>query len=107
MSAGTPVIARSVSITVTVKVWLTVVGVSSASLAVQVTVVVPIGNVEPEAGAQPTVATVTSPASSRGVGAAYATTAPLGLVALVVMLAGNPARPRSLSAGDPNSQVSL
>ena len=55
--------------TVTLKLWLTVLGVSSASLAVQVTVVVPMANVEPEAGAQLTVAAGLSPASSTAVGA--------------------------------------
>ncbi len=68
MSAGTPASPRSVSSTVTVKLWLTVFGVSSASVAVHVTVVAPIANVEPDAGVQPTVATGLSPASSTAVG---------------------------------------
>ena len=55
--------------TVTVKPWLTVLGVSSASLAVQVTVVVPMANVEPEAGVQLTVAAGLSPDSSTADGA--------------------------------------
>src|SRR5450759_3452920 len=78
--------ARSVSLTVTVKVALTVLGVSSALVAVQVTVVVPMAKVEPEAGVQLTVAV--SPASSTAVGVVYVTTAPAGLVAGTVMLAG-------------------
>ena len=68
MLLGIPVSARSVSRTVTLKLWLTVLGVSSASLAAQVTVVVPIANVEPEAGVQLTVAAGLSPASSTAVG---------------------------------------
>ena len=57
--SGVPPVPRtvpdSVTSTVTVKVALTLLGVSSESLAVQVTVVGPIENVEPEAGAQVTV----------------------------------------------------
>ncbi len=63
-------IARSVSSTVTVKPWLTVFGVSSASEAVQMTVVVPIAKVEPETGAQLTVAGGLSPDSSTAIGEA-------------------------------------
>jgi len=68
MLAGIPLSARSVSLTVTVKVWLTVLGESSLSLAVQVTVVVPMAKVDPEAGEQ--LAVGLSPASSAAVGAA-------------------------------------
>src|SRR5260221_2894417 len=61
MSAGKPklltVVIRSLTwvaapLTVTVKVWLTELGVSSLSLTMQVTVVVPIAKVLPEAGVQ-------------------------------------------------------
>jgi len=83
---------------VTVKLWLTVLGASSASVAVHVTVVVPMAKVEPEAGAQPIVAAELSPASSIAVGSAYVTAAPLGLVALVVMLADPPVIARSVSS---------
>src|SRR5450759_1971087 len=62
-------IPAGLATTVTVKVALTVLGLSSALVAVQVTVVVPIGNVEPEIGVQLTVATGLSPASSPAVGA--------------------------------------
>src|SRR5216683_233987 len=56
--------------TVTVNVVDTVAGVSSASEAVQVTVVVPIAKVEPETGAQLTVAGGLSPDSSTAIGEA-------------------------------------
>jgi len=46
--------------------WLTVLGVSSLSEAVQVTVVVPIGKVDPEAGSHVTLA---PDSSSTAVGA--------------------------------------
>ena len=49
--------------TVTVKLAETVLGVSSASVAVQVTVVVPIANVEPDGVSQLTVAAVGSSGS--------------------------------------------
>jgi len=55
-------------LTVTVKLWLTELGVSSLSLAVQVTVVVPMANVLPEAGVQLTVGPGLSPLSSVAVG---------------------------------------
>ena len=51
------------------KVADTLLGVSSVSVAVQVTVVMPTGNVDPDAGVQPTVAGEASPASSTAVGA--------------------------------------
>ena len=50
MLAGTLLSARSVSLTVTVKLWLTGLLLSSLSLTVQVTVVVPMGKVPPESG---------------------------------------------------------
>jgi hypothetical protein len=58
------------------------------SVAVQVTVVVAIGNVDPEAGTQVT-GRVPSIASI-AVGFVYVTTAPLGPVAVATMLAGMP-----------------
>src|SRR5229473_704356 len=56
--------------TVTVNVADTVAGLSSGLPAVQVTVVAPTGNVEPETGEQLAVAAALSPASSTAVGAA-------------------------------------
>src|ERR1700730_7560867 len=106
MLAGMPLKARSVSSTVTLNVWLTALGVSSASVAVHVTVVVPMGNVEPDAGEQATVAAGLSPASSTAEGIVYLTTAPFGLVALIVMSVGTPLRARSVSVV-PSSHVSL
>src|SRR5260370_19805088 len=96
-SSTTLEIPAGVGATVTVNVLLTVLGLSSALVAVQVTVVVPSGKVEPEAGVQLTVGAVTSPASSTAVGRAQVTTAPSGLLTSTVMLAGTPAMPRSVS----------
>src|SRR5260370_2530535 len=93
---------RSTS-TVTVNVADTVAGVSSALLAVQVTVVVPTANVDPDAGAQLTVAAGESPASSTALGEVYVTTAPLVSVASSVMPAGAPVRARSASIAVPLS----
>src|SRR5437763_472906 len=55
------------------------------SLAVQVTIVVPIGNVLPEGGLQTTVGVASHPPEAAGL---YVTTAPAGPVALTVMSAG-------------------
>lgn len=66
-SAGTFFRARSVSRTVTSKLAETGLSASSPSAAVHVTVVVPIGNVEPEAGLQLTAGA--EPSSSVAVGA--------------------------------------
>jgi hypothetical protein len=52
MLAGTVIVGGVVSWTVTVNVALLELGGVAWSLALQVTVVAPIGNVEPEAGAQ-------------------------------------------------------
>src|SRR5260370_19369086 len=90
-----------------VKLWLAALGVSSASVAVHVTVVAPMANVDPEAGAHATVAAGLSPASSTALGAASVTTAPLGLLALVVMLGGLPARPSSRSSVTAKSLLSV
>ena len=58
----------------------------AASVAEQVTLVVPIGNLEPEAGLQ---VTATLPlTASDAVGGVYVTVAPSGPVAVVVTLAG-------------------
>ena len=59
-----------VSMTVTVKVWLADVGESSSLVAVHVTVVVSMGNVDPDAGAQLTEGATGSPDSSTALGEA-------------------------------------
>src|SRR5579864_8991371 len=82
MSAGTPLKARSVSFTVTWNVAVTVLVTSSLSVAWQVTVVVPIGNVELSAGVQVMGGGVLS--SSTVNSQLYEITAPAGLVALTV-----------------------
>src|SRR5258708_1846639 len=73
-------------LTVTVKLWLTELGVSSLSLTVQVTVVVPMARVLPEAGVQFTGGSGLS--SSTTVGGVEVTVAPFGLVAFTVRLVG-------------------
>src|SRR6266516_702418 len=80
MSAGTPVRARSVStkVTVTVSVVCTVEGVSSASVAAHVTVVVPTGKIEPDAWSH---VTATGQSSSEAVGIVKVTAAPADDVA--------------------------
>jgi hypothetical protein len=72
-------IAKSASLTVTEKLECTGLLASSLSVAVQVTVVTPTGNVEPEAWSQTTVGV--SPDSSVAVGALNVTAAPAPLVA--------------------------
>jgi hypothetical protein len=57
----------------------------AASVAVQVTVVVPFAKNDPELGVQETLAT---PTLSVAVGAAYVTVAPVALVAWTSMFAG-------------------
>lgn len=82
------------SVTVTLKLA----GVAvfpAASVALQVTVVVPIGNVEPEAWSQPDVAR--SPSGSAKV-TMNGTSAPAGLVAATVMSAGT-----VITGGEPSS----
>src|SRR5260370_30955100 len=93
-SSTTLEIPAGVGATVTVNVLLTVLGLSSALVAVQVTVVVPSGKVEPEAGVQRTVGAGSSPASSTAVGRAHGTTPPAGLFTSSPMLARTPATPR-------------
>src|SRR5581483_1112253 len=88
-------IARSASPTLTVNEADTLDGVSSGSVAVQVTVVVPTRNVEPEAWSHTTGGSGVS--SSTAVGGVKATTAPAAPVAAVVMSDGTPASPRSVS----------
>src|SRR6266851_2020116 len=66
-----PLVSEMVPTTlVPVVVADTVAGLSSGLPAVQVTVVAPTGNVEPETGEQLAVAAALSPASSTAVGAA-------------------------------------
>src|SRR5438046_1487014 len=87
MSAGTPARARSLSVTVIRKLALTVLVASSGSVTVHVTVVVPIGKVDPEAGLH--VCAGRSPASSSVIAIdPNVTTAPAGLVAATVLSAG-------------------
>jgi hypothetical protein len=82
MSAGTVIVGLVVSCTVT---WNEAdVVLPAASLAVQVTVVVPIGNVEPLAGVHEKLVT---PTSSVAV-AEYVTTVPPGPAASTVMSDG-------------------
>ena len=95
MSAGTPLSPRSVSITVTWNVAVTVLGVSSPSVVWHVTVVVPTGNSEPEPWSQVTEGAVAS--SSTAVGGKKPTAAPPAVVAWTVTFAGMPLRARSLS----------
>ena len=84
MSAGTPTSARSVSLTVTRKVVVAVLVTSSLSTAWHVTTVVPIGNVEPEAGLHVTGGGLAG-SSSRTNGDWYLTIAPEELLELTVM----------------------
>src|SRR5712691_270220 len=95
MSAGTPLKPRSVSITVTWKVAVTVLGVSSPSVVWHVTVVVPTGNSEPEPWSQVTEGTVAS--SSTAFGGKKPTAAPPAVVAWTVTSAGTPVSARSVS----------
>jgi hypothetical protein len=83
MSAGTVRVGAVVSTTWTSNAALA--GLPAASVAVQLTVDVPIANVEPEAGRQPNVGegSTTSTADAR-----YVTTAPAALVASAVMSFG-------------------
>jgi hypothetical protein len=82
----------------TATVKLTVGGVlrSSVSETVQVTVVVPIGKVDPEAGRQLTVA-LAGLSSSTTVGGVYVTAAPLFPVAVAATVPGTFANHRSVS----------
>jgi hypothetical protein len=73
-----------VSLTVTVKLPFAV--LPDESVAEQLTVVVPMGNVEPEAGVH---VTGTEPSTSSVAVAVYVTTAPDALVASTVMLDGS------------------
>jgi hypothetical protein len=75
---------RVVSLTVTVKLPVAV--LPDESVAEQLTVVVPIGNVEPEAGVH---VTSTEPSTLSVAVALYVTTAPDELVASTVMLDGS------------------
>ncbi len=87
MFAGTPLnIGAVVSRTVTVKLAFAVLPLGS--LAEQVTVVVPSGNVDLDKGAH--VTGTAWFALSLAVGVAYGTTAPFGPVASAVMFAGIP-----------------
>ena len=85
MFAGQVIEGACVSLTVTVKVQVPV--FAEASVAVHVTVVVPFGNVEPEAG---THATVAPGQLSVAAGVVYVTTAEHWFVAVgTVMFAGH------------------
>jgi hypothetical protein len=76
-----------------------------ASLAVQVTGVVPTAKVEPEAGVQ---VTGTLPETrSVAVGAGQVTTAPLVLVAVTVMFAGIPDRTGGVVSTTPTVKVAV
>jgi hypothetical protein len=84
MSEGTVIVGGVVSANV-IATWKEALPVfPCASLAVQVTVVVPTGNVEPDAGEQFELVTPTASVNVT----VYATTAPAALVAAVVMFAG-------------------
>src|SRR6266849_8461308 len=76
---------HALDVTVTVKLQLSL--LPEASVAIHFTEVLPIGNVEPEAGAQLTV--MVPGQLSLTVGAGYVTTAPLGDVADTVMFGGH------------------
>ena len=82
--------------TVTLKLVETEDGVSSASVAVHVTFVVPIENVEPDGWSH--VTDGVSLPSSVAVGGVYVTVAPEELVAGVLMSAGGDPMARSVSA---------
>jgi hypothetical protein len=83
MFAGTVITGGIVLSTVTIKEACEL--LLCASVAAQVTVVAPMGNVAPDAGVQLT----GSDPSTRSIAVAvYVTTAPLALVAAVVILAG-------------------
>ena len=84
MSAGTVITGSVVSTTVTVNE--AVAGLPAESVAEQLTVVVPIANVEPEGGGQ---VTGTTPSTlSTAEAAAYVTAAPVAPVASTTMSAG-------------------
>src|SRR3954451_22571131 len=76
--------AGGASLTATVNEWL--VRIPELLLAEQLTVVVPIGNVESESGEQLTVTVVSL--KSVAIGVSYFTAAPAALVAVAVMSAG-------------------
>ena len=102
MSAGTLVNARSVSLTVTRKDAVTVLGTSSPSVAWHVTTVVPIGNVDPVAWSHVTAGGFAASSESTTLGDRYLTTAPDVLVALTVTsLGGNTNRSPSHPAVTP------
>jgi hypothetical protein len=86
MSAGTPVIVGAVSVTVTLNVAVDF--RPALFVAEHVTVVVPIGNVDPDGGTHVTVSVPS--AKSVAVGFVNVTAAPLELVAGVEMSAGTP-----------------
>src|SRR5437763_905585 len=96
MSAGTLVNARSVSLTVTRKVAVTVVCASSPSVAWHVTTVVPIGNVEPVAWSHVVTGGFAASSKSTTFGDRYLTTAPDELLAFTVTSLGGVTK-RSLS----------
>src|SRR5579864_3758752 len=95
MSAGGADKVRSLSLTVTLKELDTGELMSSLSVAVHVTCVVPMANVDPEAGSQ--VTGTVSPPSSVAVGGVNVTAAPSWLVESTVMSAGGADKVRSLS----------
>jgi hypothetical protein len=83
MPVGVPTITGAASFTVTVNV----VGIAlspAASCALQVTVVIPIGNVEPDAGMQDTASVPST--KSVAVGEVYATAVPNALVAVIPVM---------------------
>ena len=84
MLAGRVKTGKPLSTTVTVKLPLAV--FLRESVAEQLTVVVPMGNVEPEAGKQ---VTATAPSTLSFAETAKVAGAPEALTALTVMLAGN------------------
>src|SRR5207247_3624359 len=86
MSCDTPSSPRSVSMTVALNVALTVLGGTSGSVAVNVTVVVPRGKSEPERWSQVTLGEL--PSSSVELGITKPTAAPDGPVAWTVTSAG-------------------
>src|ERR1044072_1380724 len=97
MSAGTAVRARAASTptTTTAKVAPTGLLSSSSSKAVQVTMVVPTGNVEPDGGLQ-SAGNSDSSSEAMAVGGVYSTTTGTSLE--TVMLSGTPTRIRSSSS---------
>jgi hypothetical protein len=84
MSAGTVTVGAAPGSTVTVNDVLP--ETPSCAVAVQLTVVGPIGKVEPDAGVQVTGSVTPPPTGSVAVGNVYVTTAPLALVAFAVRL---------------------